>query len=59
MNNESLIIIFLVASLFMELLGWVITHLLCEYKYYWCNGKCVRCHNWKCKFFKSVDESEK
>lgn len=47
---SNLSIFILVCILY--LLGWVITHFLCEYKHFWCKGKCKHCRNWQCKFFK-------
>lgn len=34
-------------------LAWIIVHFMCEYKYFWCKGKCQKCHNWQCRFFKT------
>ena len=37
--------------LILDLIGWIICHFLCEFKYFFCAGNCGSCHNWKCKFF--------
>lgn len=34
-----------------ELIAWIIVHLTCEFKYLWCKGNCLKCYNWKCKYF--------
>ncbi len=34
-----------------DLLAWMICHMLCEYKYFWCKGKCHDCNNWQCAYF--------
>ncbi len=43
------LIILLVA---LDFVAWLTAHFMCEYKYYWCDGDCADCHNWKCKYFK-------
>lgn len=50
--------IYLILFFVAELVAWFIVHLLCEYKYFWCKGKCDKCYNWKCKFFE-VEHKEK
>lgn len=42
------LIILLVA---LDFVAWLTAHFMCEYKYYWCDGECAKCHNWKCKYF--------
>ena len=37
----------------LDFIAWLIVHFCCEFKYYWCKGKCDTCYNWKCKFFGS------
>lgn len=32
--------------------SWLVAQFMCEFKYYWCDGECAECHNWKCKFFR-------
>lgn len=44
-------ILFVVCGLLMELVGWIICHMLCEFKYYWCKKDCRKCRNWRCKRF--------
>ena len=35
-------------------MAWLTVHLLCEYKYFWCKGKCEKCKNWRCKFYNGI-----
>lgn len=45
---EKYVIIIMCA---IYLVSWLIVHLLCEYKYFWCKGNCSKCHNWRCIMF--------
>lgn len=48
-------LIFIILFLVMEFFTWIVVHLLCEYKYFWCKGNCASCYNWRCKFFNKYD----
>ncbi len=52
MLEISRILVFILIC-FLYLMGWVVSHLLCEYKHLWCKGKCMHCRNWRCKYFKT------
>lgn len=49
--------IFMIVFFSLELVSWVITHLMCDFKYFWCKGKCSSCHNWRCRYFDKGDRN--
>ena len=47
-------IVMIIICLVLYFLAWLVAHLLCEYKYLWCKGKCEKCKNWRCKFYNGI-----
>ena len=48
----------IITFLIIYYLSWITCHFLCEFKYFWCKGKCEKCKNWKCKYFKECIEND-
>ena len=44
---RDLIIVIVFGVLYF--LSWIVVHLVCTHKYFFCNKNCKRCKNWKCK----------
>lgn len=42
---------FIVITLLAEVIAWLVMTLFCKYKYLYCKGECMKCHNWKCRLW--------
>ena len=39
--------------------SWLVCHFMCEFKYYWCDGECQDCYNWKCRYFEKCNRRKR